>query len=279
MFRESAHSNFTQRNVFQARPDNVDAGPSRSSAPTTNKAMHPFFSRGFRAKSPISKPSSPVPPAHEPRHVAYYSSTSASEMTDSQNTASTFGSQPGPSSQTSLKGKGKSVPDMESLVQNVAKLQVSGTAGASGSLGNGAIGGGPPPQTKPAGKGSVKPAPQPGRTFAHLPTFSYRTYTDRPPRVAYTTSMAEAEDLLGCLRGNVMGFDLEWPASGFLKTSGGNGKKRVPVGATWNAAKGKYDFSQARTALAQICDHNLVVLIHMRSPKGQSVPSRRLLLV
>lgn len=275
MFRKSAHSNFTQRNVFQAREDNVEVGPSRLPATSTAKAIHPFFSKGFRSRSPLPKAGSPVPPAHEPRLVAYYSSTSASEISSSQSTASTLGSQPVPSSQTSLKGKGRSLTDMEALVNGVASLQVEAPSAIREVREEEVKLNRPPSQGKSTGKevyAAPLPVPIRRRTFSDLPTFSYRNYTKRPPRVAYTTSMAEAEDLLSCLRGNVMGFDLEWPASGFFKSSDVGGKKRVPVGAKWNAAKGKYDFSQAKTALAQICDEDLVVLIHLRNPKGQFVP-------
>ncbi len=104
----------------------------------------------------------------------------------------------------------------------------------------------------------------------NLPPFDHRTFipTSRP-RVVYTTNSAEADDLLSCLRGPVLGFDLEWPVSGKYKTAGPDGRMvEKRIGMKWNGTG--WGFEQARTALVQLCDEKLIVLVHMRDMQGHS---------
>jgi len=77
-----------------------------------------------------------------------------------------------------------------------------------------------------------------------LPIFSYR-HLASPPKVVYTRDVNEANDLLECVTGNVIGFDLEWPTKAY------NSKTR------------RYDWTPGKTALMQIGDERLVVLMHV----------------
>ncbi len=87
----------------------------------------------------------------------------------------------------------------------------------------------------------------------------------------YTCDASEADDLLSCLRGPVLGLDLEWPVAGMYTTRDARGKEtRVRVGMTWDPAAGRYKFGQGRTALMQVCDERMVVLIHLLTMKGES---------
>jgi hypothetical protein len=75
-----------------------------------------------------------------------------------------------------------------------------------------------------------------------------------PPAVVYTTDPSEANDLIDCLKGDVFGFDLEWPS-------------RVKQ---WDKA-GKFSLGQGRTALVQICDRHTIILLHLKKKSGMSV--------
>jgi hypothetical protein len=59
--------------------------------------------------------------------------------------------------------------------------------------------------------------------------------------------------LIDCLKGDVFGFDLEWPS-------------RVKQ---WDKA-GKFSLGQGRTALVQICDRNTIILLHLKKKSGMS---------
>ena len=103
-----------------------------------------------------------------------------------------------------------------------------------------------------------------------LPAFHHRTFSPNSrPRVVYTTDPAEADDLLTCLRGPVLGFDLEWPVAGKYKTLGPDGRLvEKKVGMKWNGIS--WVFEQARTALVQLSDEKLIVLVHLRDMQGES---------
>jgi hypothetical protein len=125
----------------------------------------------------------------------------------------------------------------------------------------------------PAIPRSVSPLPNPVSLHAgltDLPIFSHRTFTPRSPRVVYTTSASEADDLLACLRGPVLGFDLEWPTAGRHRIIDGKGKTHtIKTGMTWMPAEQRYAFGQGKTALIQVCDERMVVLIHLNGlPDG-----------
>ncbi|KAI8972404.1 ribonuclease H-like domain-containing protein [Trametes punicea] len=77
-----------------------------------------------------------------------------------------------------------------------------------------------------------------------LPPYSYRDYTPTPA-VVYTADEGEANDLVQCLKGPVLGFDLEWVV---LFRRG-----RAPI--------------EHKTALVQLCDARMILLIHVSSMK------------
>jgi len=78
-----------------------------------------------------------------------------------------------------------------------------------------------------------------------------------PPAVVYTTDPSEANDLIDCLKGDVFGFDLEWPSN-------------IKV---WNNTTKSLDFKQGRTALIQICDYQSILLIHLKKTTRTSMSS------
>ena len=88
-------------------------------------------------------------------------------------------------------------------------------------------------------------------TGAVLPLFRYQDLP-KPPKVVYTRDLAEANDLLACLSGSVVAFDMEWPTR------------------TWDKEMKKWVYGQAKTALMQFSDEKLVVLIHVWYMSGES---------
>lgn len=88
------------------------------------------------------------------------------------------------------------------------------------------------------------------------PSIEYFQYQkcSKPPAVVYTTDPSEANDLISCLKGDVFGFDLEWPSG-------------IKV---WDRPGGPPRFEQGRTALVQICDHHTVLLIHLKGTTRNS---------
>ncbi|RXK42028.1 hypothetical protein M231_00749 [Tremella mesenterica] len=98
--------------------------------------------------------------------------------------------------------------------------------------------------------------PKTARDLENLPTFHYSTYSaknGRTPQVVYTLSDEEADDLVPCLRGEVVGFDLEWP---------GQVKTWVKEGDGW-----KVKFEQGQTAVVQVCDDRIILVIHLKDMK------------
>ncbi|KAJ9114292.1 hypothetical protein QFC22_005744 [Naganishia vaughanmartiniae] len=93
--------------------------------------------------------------------------------------------------------------------------------------------------------------------------FSYKTYHighpfyKKPPTMAYTADPEEANELLSMIKGNAIAFDMEWPFS--------KGRKRVVLPG------GKIDMQgfskQGKTALVQVGDDNLIVLVHLSMMK------------
>jgi hypothetical protein len=100
---------------------------------------------------------------------------------------------------------------------------------------------------------------------ASLPFFSHKTFAwatedgmepIKRPTVVYTADSSEADDLIGCLTGDVFGFDLEWPVwRGFYKDKNGKMTSRK-----W--------LKPGKTALVQICDDKLILLIHLSKIDG-----------
>ncbi|KAI0324115.1 ribonuclease H-like protein [Cubamyces sp. BRFM 1775] len=77
-----------------------------------------------------------------------------------------------------------------------------------------------------------------------LPPYSYKNYTPTPA-VVYTPDEEEANDLVQCLRGPVLGFDLEWVVL---------------------FRRGKTPTNH-RTALVQLCDSRMILLVHVSAMK------------
>ncbi|KAH9886271.1 ribonuclease H-like domain-containing protein [Cubamyces lactineus] len=77
-----------------------------------------------------------------------------------------------------------------------------------------------------------------------LPPYSYKDYTPTPA-VVYTSHEEEADDLVQCLRGPVIGFDLEWVVL---------------------FRRGKTPTNH-RTALVQLCDSRMILLVHVSAMK------------
>lgn len=160
-------------------------------------------------------------------------------------------------------------PEMVELIDEVAQLTVRSVAIATSSS----------VPTDLAVARSISPPPNPVSLHAavtDLPIFSHRTFTPSP-RVVYTTSSSEADDLLACLRGPVLGFDLEWPTAGRHRIVDGKGKTHtIKTGMTWMPAEQRYAFGQGKTALIQVCDERMVVLIHLNGlPDGLKSESSR----
>ena len=92
-----------------------------------------------------------------------------------------------------------------------------------------------------------------------LPIFHYRTYRSalgRPPRTVSTSHPQEADDLVGCLRGRVIGFDLEWPA-----------KQQKVWTRDAQTEQWSVRWQQGKTAVVQLCDDRVVIVIHLKSMK------------
>ena len=108
----------------------------------------------------------------------------------------------------------------------------------------------------PTSTTSIKPnAPNLKPAEVDDPSINYFQYQKcpNPPAVVYTTDPSEANDLIDCLKGDVFGFDLEWPS-------------RVKQ---WDKA-GKFSLGQGRTALVQICDRHTIILLHMKKKSSMS---------
>ncbi|WVQ69784.1 uncharacterized protein L199_008004 [Kwoniella botswanensis] len=253
-----------------------------SSQTHPSKPIHPFFNRTRTA-----------PPTSQPRYTAHYSSTEAGSTQQSESQDSTPSSSRAPSTVDYNKDK-----ELDLLAEEVGKLQ---------------FGYGHPPKPKPKSNPAPAPArsqsdenkqsksqhedmttsdikPLLGVSFkvisndgklqsrSHspkpldLPLFHYDQYFPKP-QIAYTNSTEEANDLLECLKGDVLGFDLEWPPAGTYKIPQPDGTtKNVKIGMTWDEKKGGYVFGQGRTALMQFADERLVILVHLG--EKMDIPSK-----
>ena len=92
-----------------------------------------------------------------------------------------------------------------------------------------------------------------------LPMFSYKTFTPTgpaltdvqpkryvPPTIVYTACADEADDLIPLLQGDVVGFDMEWPVN-YRRFKGTTSAQYLP----------------GQTALVQVCDEKMVLLLHL----------------
>ncbi|WWD01101.1 hypothetical protein V866_008039 [Kwoniella sp. B9012] len=247
-----------------------------------SKPIHPFFNRTRTA-----------PPTSQPRYTAHYSSTEAGSTQQSESQDCTPSSSRASSTVDYNRDK-----ELDLLAEEVGKLQ---------------FGYGHPPKPKPKSNPAPAPARSQsnenkqsesqhedmttsdtnsllGVSFkvisnngklqsrshspksSDLPLFHYDQYSPKP-QIAYTNSTEEANDLLGCLKGDVLGFDLEWPPAGTYKIPQPDGTtKNVKIGMTWDEKKGGYVFGQGRTALMQFADERLVVLVHLG--EKMDIPSK-----
>ena len=239
--------------------------------PRARKPDHPFFSRDFRRahSAPLR-----APRPNRPTLVAHYSSTSASTSQTTQPTPATLDSP--------RKDKGKDrldvwrvdgfeieldnyvVPtrstgeesEQEEMVEvRVTEEEIRHLAESLESMvlpparpPPVTIPKMPPPYISKSRKGKNK---NPG-----LPEYDHSTYSP-PPKVVYTRNADEANDLLSCLKGEVLGFDMEWP------TAGQADQKGRMVGRRWNAEKKVYENHQPKTALLQFCDTDMIVMVHI----------------
>ncbi|ODN98166.1 hypothetical protein I350_07812 [Cryptococcus amylolentus CBS 6273] len=89
-----------------------------------------------------------------------------------------------------------------------------------------------------------------------LPLFTYKD-SSTPYTIKYTKSAVEANALVDTLKGNIIGFDMEWPIWG---------KKE------WDPVERRYNPQQGKTALVQLCDEETVILIHLQN--GMDLPSK-----
>jgi hypothetical protein len=238
---------------------------------------HPFFNR---------TKSLPPPASNRPRLVAHYSSTESSQQTEGDSQSTFGGPSQSPTKSVrmvgappdaqagkqSVKGKEKArIPDnnefsdeaIDAMASEFANVKIgrkpglpfglkvspptnddkeSTKAGPSNSDSKA------PTTTslKPSSKSKPKKPIEPEDPDTEY--FQYQK-TPKPPSVVYTTDPDEANDLISCLKGDVFGFDLEWPSN--VKT--------------WDKVEKKVKFGQqGKTALVQICDHHTIILIHLR---------------
>ncbi|WWD09843.1 hypothetical protein V865_007971 [Kwoniella europaea PYCC6329] len=246
-----------------------------SSQTHPSKPIHPFFNRTRTA-----------PPTSQPRYTAQYSSTEAGSTQQSESQDSTSSSSRAPSTVDYNRDK-----ELDLLAEEVGKLHFGyGHPPKPKSKSN------PAPAPARSQSNENKQSKSPGqdmttttsdtktssgvsfkvisndgklqsRSHSHKPLdsplFHYDQYSPKP-QIAYTNSIEEANDLLGCLKGDILGFDLEWPPAGTYKISQPDGTtKNVKIGMTWDEKKGGYVFGQGRTALMQFADERLVVLVHL----------------
>ena len=101
-----------------------------------------------------------------------------------------------------------------------------------------------------------------------LPLYSYK-FSDPIPQVVYTSNVEEANDLLSCLSGEVLGFDMEWPRAGQKDEKG------KVLGRIWNDDSKQYTFKELKTALLQFCDDKMIVLVHLWHMKSRLLPLRK----
>lgn len=113
--------------------------------------------------------------------------------------------------------------------------------------------------TSPAEEPTPSPPAAPLRKFSHKTWHVGNPLFKKPPTLAYTTDPAEANKLLSMIKGEAIAFDMEWPFSFKRGNGGGSGK----------------------TALVQVGDEKLIVLVHLSMMKGEplyAIPRDQLLI-
>lgn len=84
-----------------------------------------------------------------------------------------------------------------------------------------------------------------------LPFFTYTSLKPKPTLV-YTCCPDEADDLLMLLKGDVVGFDMEWPVA-YRAQKGVAGARKL----------------EDKTALVQVCDDKMVLLLHLSKMRSE----------
>ncbi|WVW82806.1 hypothetical protein I302_104817 [Kwoniella bestiolae CBS 10118] len=278
----------SSKTPFSSRRGTTEPPPTQTFGITQPpKPIHPFFNRTRTA-----------PPTSQPRYTAHYSSTEASSTQPSQESQTTSASSSrAPSTLDHNRDR-----ELDLLAEEVGKLHFdygygrvpassasqnkNNTINSSGQRTGDAhdkskskIEETTPSDVESSTGVSFRQISSNGKLQSkstvipsQLPMFHYDQYSPKP-QIAYTSSTDEANDLLGCLKGDVLGFDLEWPPGGKYKVTQPDGSvKTVRIGMTWSKEKGGYVFGQGRTALMQFCDERLVVLVHLG--EKMDIPSK-----
>lgn len=258
------------------------ASPDQKTPSTENsKPIHPFFLKDKRPN---------IPTPTKPRRAANYTSIGAESFSSQQSSASQSTSE---HVSSNPRNQLDEVEDIIKLTQNVEKMRVAPPPKTQSpgpsistlfvrrpfvkaqSVPKGQLTSGRPPvdgSKNVVDEAAAIPLVLQNRVLERppaylfnlpddpdlsLPLFNYKTYP-RPPVVVYTRSMSEAEDLVACLKGPILGFDLEWPTS---------------YNRVWDPSTRRYDFQQYPTALVQLCDERMIVLIHLQDKMGQLIQS------
>ena len=272
----------TQVNAQFGIQGRTQAGPRGG---TSSKPIHPFFTRDFRRTNSVPAPA--PPPSHRPRLVAHYSSTSASGSTTT--TTTTGESQDrwrvGPhevelveernrvenretvSSSSEEEETVEERLDLEDISTMMSDLDLQSKTPRLPLVDRAHV---PWDQSRrvqltKSAKPPIRPGKpastqrskkQPVKTTSDLPLFHYRDVTP-VPKIVYTSDPHEANDLITCLQGPLIGFDLEWPIAGQTNENG------TVLGRKWDTEAKKYSFDQPKTALVQMCDETMVVLVQI----------------
>jgi hypothetical protein len=276
----------------------------------TQGTIHPFFSRARSLSPRVPSSQRPRMVAHY-SSTESSQSQSQSQSQGTQDSQSTFGepssSAADRSTKSSAKGKeraatgppsGWSEQDVEDMANQFGNVQIAREPLKSIPMGSRHPGPGykvpakitasssttahhAPPQplakkpipAKPKPKESIKyPTTRPIDVPSPETVWFQHALCSSPPSIAYTTDASEANDLISSLKGDVFGFDLEWPPPGRKTvTLNALGKEVVSwPGRKWDAAANRYVFKTGKTAMIQICDKHLVILIHMKDMRGKS---------
>jgi hypothetical protein len=254
----------------------------RTAYTPTKPPLHPFFS------SQNVRPTLPPPSPSKPRLAFAYSSSSSSSCSSSHTTSGYPDELANMLAEVSLNGSprrpassGKAGVTRQRAKSKPAP-QISVLVGATNPRPKNFSAKGKEKAVSSKTAAMLVAALHISAEMGPLSTFSYSSFKPiglkdqhPPPTVVYTRCAQEADDLVACLKGDVLGFDLEWPVSGFHRPAGSApNAKRVAVGGVWQPSKiprgkGTYKFSEQRTALVQVCDEKMIILIHLKDMEGK----------
>ncbi|KAL1410973.1 hypothetical protein Q8F55_001916 [Vanrija albida] len=232
------------------------------------RPLHPFF-RGRAA-----------PPPRQPRFVASYASTSESSQSSSSQWSQSSQGTPSPSALVEITDEMVRLALAPRRVAPVGRASVAEKAAAAPrapravALAKATEQKADQAKPAPDAAADAAPAPAPAPAPDDLPTFSVKSpipgHFTRAPSIVYTSDASEADDLVACLRGDVFGFDMEWPMPGVGPTK----TKTLKDGTQRTYREGKFDpktrrytWPQGRTAVVQLADTHTVVVY--RIPEGR----------